>query len=67
MRQTNNHFYIMVPLKRDEAEVLREFATEMDIPQEKVLIQALRVFQMYRQGLLVQVPDNKFGLGGVDD
>lgn len=44
---------MILSLTPRETEVLNELATEMDLPPERVMIQALRLYQLYRAGFLV--------------
>ncbi len=52
--------YIQVELTDRQAEVLHELSIQQDIPQEKVMIQALKVYQMFILGDLIRIRKGKY-------
>ncbi len=53
-------------LTKEESEILKEMAKEMDLTVHSVLKQGLRVLQMYRAGRLTLVLDDIGGCGACD-
>ena len=51
--------YIQVTLTDKQAKVLHELSVQQDLSQEKVMVQALKVYQLYLTGNLIRVRKTK--------
>lgn len=44
------HYKILTTLSIEEATVLQELSKKLQIPEERIMIQALRIFQLVQSG-----------------
>ncbi len=51
--------YIQVELTDRQAKVLHELSVQQDLRQEKVIVQALKVYQMFILGDLIRIRKSK--------
>ena len=63
---TENEF-VVCPYCNKQAKVLHELSVQRDLSQEKVMVQALKVYQLYLTGNLIRVRKTKLQNNGTID